>query len=257
MKKQKVWKKNQRKSGHNEEIIEKRKSIGVKFDNIFQKISRRRGILLENSRINNIDLKYGDIFYILSEKDNFVEAEINKAILNIPKDKFNEIEPELIESLKEKEEKEEKKIETNDKLEIRKSKNLSELINNKRKSLHDILVKRKSKQVVENDLNDLKKKLDEHDKKLNSSLDISSENDIKNGIKICHKQFSKQKGLVKYVGKLKNSSTEFSWVGIEWDIQGIGKNDGQAFGTRYYQTKMNSSTFIKIDDIIKYFKIII
>jgi hypothetical protein len=57
-------------------------------------------------------------------------------------------------------------------------------------------------------------------------------------------------GVIRYLGKLENSSGENknkNWVGIEWDIEGNGKNDGEAFGKRYYQTKPNSSSFVVFD----------
>jgi hypothetical protein len=56
-------------------------------------------------------------------------------------------------------------------------------------------------------------------------------------------------GIIRYIGKLENCSTENkfkNWFGIEWEI-GTGKNDGIAFGVRYYQTKPNSSSFVVFD----------
>jgi len=57
---------------------------------------------------------------------------------------------------------------------------------------------------------------------------------------------NKKKGTIKYFGKLQNDKNNFEWVGIDWDEEGVGKNDGTAFGVRYFQTKMDKGTFIDL-----------
>jgi hypothetical protein len=71
-------------------------------------------------------------------------------------------------------------------------------------------------------------------------------------------------GIVRYIGKLENKKTEKkkadlrTWVGIEFEREGVGKNDGMVFGVRYYQTKPNSSIFVVFEkeSFLKIFKII-
>ncbi|KAL0485342.1 hypothetical protein AKO1_007531 [Acrasis kona] len=54
------------------------------------------------------------------------------------------------------------------------------------------------------------------------------------------------KGIIKYIGKLEGSKEpDAVWVGVEWENNGRGKNDGEAFGKRYFQTNPNSASFIK------------
>jgi dynactin complex subunit len=52
------------------------------------------------------------------------------------------------------------------------------------------------------------------------------------------------KGSVRYIGKLENDEKDLTWIGVEWDKEGIGKNDGIGFGKRYFQTKPKTGTFI-------------
>jgi hypothetical protein len=60
---------------------------------------------------------------------------------------------------------------------------------------------------------------------------------------------------IKYLGKLKNDGTSKDWVGVEWDEEGIGKNDGMVFETRYFQTKPKTGSFIEEDIFEKNFQI--
>jgi dynactin complex subunit len=46
-------------------------------------------------------------------------------------------------------------------------------------------------------------------------------------------------------------------VGIEWELEGLGKNDGTAFDKRYFQTKSNQGSFIIIDDIKEFFNLLV
>jgi len=55
-------------------------------------------------------------------------------------------------------------------------------------------------------------------------------------------------GTIKYFGPLKNSPNNKNWVGIEWDEDGIGKNDGTAFGINYFASKPNKANFVSLKD---------
>jgi len=44
------------------------------------------------------------------------------------------------------------------------------------------------------------------------------------------------------------------YVGIEWDEEGIGKNDGSAFGERYFESKPRKANFIPLREFKIKFK---
>jgi hypothetical protein len=77
-------------------------------------------------------------------------------------------------------------------------------------------------------------------------LNITSIDSLTIGLRIMFKD--SYKGTIRYFGKLMNDKSNNDWVGIEWDIEGVGKNDGIAFGKRYFQTKKNTATFVKLED---------
>jgi hypothetical protein len=78
----------------------------------------------------------------------------------------------------------------------------------------------------------------------NNEKIINNLKDIKVNDAVTLKEL-KKKAKIRYIGKLKNEKKELNWIGLEWEEEGIGKNDGMAFEVRYYQTKPLSSTFIE------------
>jgi dynactin complex subunit len=65
-------------------------------------------------------------------------------------------------------------------------------------------------------------------------------------------QLNQKKGTIRYYGKLENDKEDKIWIGVEWDEEGLGKNDGEAFGKRYFETKKNSATFIHLEKVLKF-----
>src|SRR5690606_13546517 len=63
--------------------------------------------------------------------------------------------------------------------------------------------------------------------------------------------FEGEFGVVRYVGTLEGQPDEKQvWVGVEWDREGRGKNDGCAFQKRYFTTKPNTASFIKMEKFV-------
>jgi hypothetical protein len=82
-----------------------------------------------------------------------------------------------------------------------------------------------------------------------------TENKIKLNDRVILKE-KNHKGIIRYLGKLENDTEGVVWIGIEWETEGIGKNDGMVFGKRYFQTKPNTGTFMNMETLKeKFYKI--
>ncbi|KAK9464339.1 CAP Gly-rich domain-containing protein [Lipomyces arxii] len=58
-----------------------------------------------------------------------------------------------------------------------------------------------------------------------------------------------RRGLVKFVGKVRDlPGNDLLWVGVEFD-EPVGKNDGSIKGNRYFQSKPNHGSFLKADKV--------
>jgi hypothetical protein len=80
-------------------------------------------------------------------------------------------------------------------------------------------------------------------------------NTIEVGMKIQFLKGEFHKGTIRYFGKLANDEKKLDWIGLEWEIEGVGKNDGMALGVRYFQTKKNTATFVNFDTFKDNFEI--
>jgi hypothetical protein len=81
-------------------------------------------------------------------------------------------------------------------------------------------------------------------------------NDLKIDLNVVyHRLEMKFYGVIKFIGKLDGWFDNIIWIGIEWDNE-IGNHDGVYNGKRYFQTKSNSATFVKLDFFYENFLII-
>lgn len=58
------------------------------------------------------------------------------------------------------------------------------------------------------------------------------------------------RATVRYVGSVSGAMPEEGWVGLEWDMEGRGKHDGSAKGTRYFQCPAGKGSFVRPDAVL-------
>jgi hypothetical protein len=81
---------------------------------------------------------------------------------------------------------------------------------------------------------------------------------LQNMIKIGNKcKIFNENAIIRYYGKLENDNSNKEWIGVEWENEGVGKNDGVAFEKRYFTTKPKGASFIEQQVFLEKFKMII
>jgi hypothetical protein len=107
--------------------------------------------------------------------------------------------------------------------------------------------------------NKVKKDNEEKLKKENEERKRLEDLNIKLDVKVEYTQ-NKKTAKIRYIGKIKNendkSNIDLFYIGIEWDEEGVGKNDGMVFGLRYFQTKPKTASIIDVPTFEKNFNIL-
>jgi tubulin-folding cofactor B len=82
-----------------------------------------------------------------------------------------------------------------------------------------------------------------------ATQDLVHEKEIKVGLRCRVVAENERRGVVKYVGPVKEISKtapDKVWVGVEFD-EPVGKNDGSLAGTRYFDARPSHGSFVKPD----------